>query len=253
MQQETWVLDAGNTRLKLAQAFSPQQLGLVQVLASEAELTAWAQHRSQHAKLQVGISDVRGLAPQTYQQLQALVQRLVCVSTQLQLPFVHSYQTPLTLGADRIAALAAARLFAPPAVPVAVIDAGTAITLDVLSANDVYEGGLIAPGISLRFKALNSYTGKLPLLQPDTSPEPTPLLGNSTHTCLLAGVQTGAVLQLEATLQACQVKYGPQLYVILTGGDAPLFEKRLKSTNFVAPNLVLQGIAALVLKQSDVH
>ena len=79
------------------------------------------------------------------------------------LPLKNTYETPLTLGYDRIAvAVGAITLY--PNQNVLVVDCGTAITYDVVTSDEIYLGGGISPGISLRFKSLNDYTAKLPLL-----------------------------------------------------------------------------------------
>ncbi len=80
------------------------------------------------------------------------------------IPLVNRYLTPDTLGYDRIAAAVGAYTICPGKT-VLVIDAGTAITYDIVTAGGEYLGGNISPGLGIRFKSLNKYTNRLPLLE----------------------------------------------------------------------------------------
>ncbi len=82
----------------------------------------------------------------------------------LRVPFKNLYETPKTLGVDRIA-LAAAAIEQYPKKNVLVIDAGTCITFDFINSEKEYLGGAISPGITMRYKALHNFTSKLPLLE----------------------------------------------------------------------------------------
>ena len=78
-------------------------------------------------------------------------------------PLANEYGTPETLGKDRLAGVVGARNMMPSG-PLLVIDAGTALTYDIVTAGGEYLGGAISPGLSMRFKALHTFTGRLPLL-----------------------------------------------------------------------------------------
>jgi len=108
---------------------------------------------------------------------------LLVVSAQMKLPFENSYETPETLGADRIGLVAAA-VFEYPAKNCLIIDAGSCVTYDFVSAKGQYLGGAISPGLQMRFKAMHEHTNKLPLL---TADDRFLTLGNNTHNSLLAG------------------------------------------------------------------
>jgi type III pantothenate kinase len=153
------------------------------------------------------------------------------------LPLKNHYETPETLGKDRLAAaVAAGNLF--PGSDVLVIDAGTAITYDLILGGKIYMGGGISPGLDMRFKALNAFTGKLPLVG-DISPAP--LTGSNTIDSIRSGVINGTVCEIEGIISLYQQKY-PSLEVILTGGNHYFFDKQLKIKTFAAPNLVLVGL-----------
>lgn len=155
----------------------------------------------------------------------------------LPLPIVNGYATPSTLGPDRLAAACGARQLFPSA-PCLIIDAGTSLTCDFMSEKGVYMGGAISPGVEMRFRALQSFTSKLPLVQRSNTPG---LTGDSTSSCIQSGVQMGSVFEVQGFIEAYLARY-PDVRILLTGGDAPFFEKYLKAGIFVAPNLVLIGL-----------
>ncbi len=155
----------------------------------------------------------------------------------LKLPITNLYKAP-TLGADRIAsAVAVSVLF--PAKNVLVIDAGTCINYEFVSANNEYLGGAISPGLCMRLQAMHVFTGKLPLIeQISTWPD---LIGNDTNTSMLSGAINGMANEIEGFINLYSSQY-EDLNVVLTGGDGAFFAKSLKNKNFVAPNLVLTGL-----------
>lgn len=166
-----------------------------------------------------------------------LLDLLIELDENTPVPVEVSYRTPDTLGKDRLAAVcgAAAKY---PGKNVLVIDAGTALTFDFLTSGKVYLGGSISPGINLRFKALHTFTGKLPLVQ---EREPLQLTGNDTATSIISGVINGAVAEVQGMIEDYRNHY-PDVSVIITGGDATYFDKKLKSDIFAHPNLVLDGL-----------
>ena len=169
--------------------------------------------------------------------LETRLERFFFFDDQVRLPIRIKYQTPETLGRDRIAVAVGANFLQPQA-DILVIDAGTAITYEVIEAPGVYLGGNISPGMTTRFRALNRYTKRLPLV---SNKENVPLLGTSTKSAILAGVVNGISYEMDGYIDELSKKY-PCLYVFLTGGHAFYFEKRLKNTIFAVLNLVLIGL-----------
>ncbi len=163
-------------------------------------------------------------------------------------PVVNKYATPETLGKDRLAGVVGARQLMP-ACNILVIDAGTAITYDLITEAGEYLGGGISPGISLRYKALHTFTGRLPLLDYYDDAQ---LIGDDTATCIHSGVLNGAVAEMEGIIQNYQSVY-PGLKIILTGGDHNYFDKRLKIKTFAAPNLVLEGLNLILNFNIETH
>jgi type III pantothenate kinase len=153
------------------------------------------------------------------------------------LPVKVKYATPETLGVDRLAAACGAlQLF--PSEPCLVIDMGTCINYEVLDGDAVYWGGIISPGVSMRFKAMHTFTARLPLIEPVADVK---LIGNSTQTCMQSGVMNGILEEMKGIVNQLRLKY-PNIRVILCGGDAGLFENQLKDSIFAAPELVLLGL-----------
>jgi type III pantothenate kinase len=162
--------------------------------------------------------------------------RLVILTHNSKLPFSIAYQTPETLGTDRIAAIAGAYKTYPGSVAL-VIDAGTAITYDFLDG-DTYKGGNISPGIDMRFRALNIFTGRLPLLSRSddfTSP------GTNTSDAIIAGVVTGVVYEINEYIRTFEEKH-KDLKVIITGGDGLFLKERISEKNIYLPDIVIDGL-----------
>ena len=163
--------------------------------------------------------------------------RCINFTHQTPVPVNNNYLTPETLGLDRLAAVVGAH-FLYPKKPVLVIDTGTAITYDLIEADGTYPGGVISPGLQMRFKAMHHFTKRLPLLQPNAE---TPVTGDSTESCMQSGGLNGAIFEVEGFISWYRAKY-QGLITVVTGGDATIFEKHLKSKIFAVPELVLRGL-----------
>ena len=145
--------------------------------------------------------------------------RYVRLSHVTPLPIGIDYATPHTLGTDRIATAVAAWELNPEA-PSLVVDAGTAATIDVVDAKGNFCGGNIVAGLATRLKALNRYTGALPLVDAQGD---VPQWGYDTVTALRSGAVLGLVAEIEATAQRIMTRWQcAQPVIFLTGGDAPL-------------------------------
>ena len=139
------------------------------------------------------------------------------------LPFKVEYSTPETLGVDRVAAAAGAiHIYGGNAL---IVDAGTAVTADIVSG-DRYLGGNISPGLRLRFRSLNAFTAKLPLVRPEGELN---LWGHDTESAILSGVVGGLVAEIAGTFYEVKKIYN-DIKLIMTGGDAdflkPLVEEK---------------------------
>ncbi len=164
------------------------------------------------------------------------------VNALIKLPFESKYETMNTLGADRICAICGALQKSKS--PILVIDAGTAITYDYLSDKNEYLGGAISPGMRLRFKTLNDYTHLLPLLE---TQENFNFIGSSTKKCILSGVQSGFIFEIEGMINRYKLFSSENLNVFLTGGDSIFFQNNSNSNAYIFdPYLVLRGIHSLI-------
>lgn len=233
------VIDIGNTFTKLA-LFSGKEMHAYTV-AKGISLQAVKDFCLQDAEIGHAIvSSVRDVPPEVMAYLQSQT-RLLEMSAHLKLPFTNAYLTPATLGKDRLAAVAGAQgRF--PGHDVLCLDAGTALTYDLLTAGGQYKGGGISPGIHLRYKALHHFTGRLPLIERE---DDAALVGNSTGHSIASGVLNGILAEVEGIVGQYAANY-PGIKVLMTGGDHLYFVKRLKVKTFAAPNLVLEGLNLLL-------
>jgi type III pantothenate kinase len=155
-------------------------------------------------------------------------------------PFTNHYTTPNTLGIDRMV-LAAGAVIEYPNQNILIIDAGTCVTYDFITNKKEYLGGAISPGLNMRYKALNDYTAKLPLLENNT---PDNFIGNSTSQSIHSGVVNGLCYEIEGFISEFSVK-NEQFIIILTGGDAIFLANRFKSTIFADENFLLKSLHLL--------
>ncbi|MBR4793674.1 MAG: type III pantothenate kinase [Bacteroidaceae bacterium] len=162
------------------------------------------------------------------------------LTSDIPIPLKNAYSSPATLGMDRLAAAVGAWSLKPDN-DLLVVDAGTAVTFDFVSADGTYKGGNIAPGISLRLKSLHEHTGALPLV---SARGDTPMFGSDTETAIRSGVINGLRHELDGYISELRSIY-PSLLVFLTGGDAEFFDIKAKSSTFAVPDLVLSGLARI--------
>ncbi len=161
------------------------------------------------------------------------------------LPFAMRYETPDTLGADRVAAAVGAWHLAGrrPDQAAVVIDAGTAVNFEVVRGDGAYIGGIIAPGPELMRRSLNAGTAQLPLIP---LVDPAGVTGASTEKALQSGVMNGFLSMTRGLLAGLLAEEASGAYVAATGGWAAWLADRLAGIDEVRPDLVLEGVAALV-------
>ncbi len=158
------------------------------------------------------------------------------------LPFKNKYQTPQSLGNDRMAVAAAAQALFPKRNSL-IINCGTCITYDFINASNQYLGGSISPGVEIRLKALNHFTQRLPLIKVEHY---TGLIGADTKSSILSGVINGVTEEIKGTISAYESKY-KNLNVVLTGGDSDYLAKHIKNCTFtLQPHLTLLGLQIIL-------
>ena len=231
-------IDIGNSRTKVA-FFEVNKLMHEQIIDNENQWHALIKNfKPQYAVM----SAVGAGADAVSAILSALKVSLLQVNYQTPFPFTINYNTPQTLGMDRVAAIAAAQ-FLYPNKNCLVIDAGTCITYDFISTNRSYQGGAIAPGMHMRLQAMHEFTHKLPL--PNLN-WPEDFEGKSTEQSLLSGVCIGVADEINGRIARYTERYG-QLQVIICGGNSHLLAKHIKNNIFAAPSLVLMGLNQILL------
>jgi len=158
--------------------------------------------------------------------------------------FENHYQSPSSLGLDRIAAISGALAHFPKE-NCLVVNAGTCLTFDFVDDQKRYYGGGISPGYSMRVKALNTFTSKLPLINQTPNAEPD-YMGKTTSECMHAGVYWGMIHEVMGFINQYGKDYS-DIKIILAGGDGNFLDTHLKNTIFAhqikwMPDLVLIGL-----------
>ena len=161
-------------------------------------------------------------------------ENVAVLTSEMPVPLTIDYKTPQTLGADRVAAAVGATVINPGKTSL-VVDIGTAVTYDVVTADGRFIGGNIAPGIGMRLRALNAFTQRLPLIE---SKGETPLWGKTTEEAMRAGAVNGVIGEILYYMS--QLPEGASL--ILTGGWGSDMAKLLPIKCVAKPCLVSIGL-----------
>ena len=230
------VVDVGNTLVKLA-VYQEDELLKKKTFIRQDFLKNLEEIHQSHPKIENALlSSVAKTPAMALQKLEERYNLLILDQDTPQI-FKNLYATPKTLGHDRIALVsAAARQF--PDKNVLVIDAGSCITYDFKNDQNEYMGGAISPGVQMRFNAMNTFTERLPLLEPE---EEVKLVGNSTKNSMQAGVIYGVTAEIDGMISSYRAQ-NKDLTIILTGGDAQILCKRLKNSIFANSNFLLEGL-----------
>ena len=234
------VIDIGNTQIKLA-LFSDRKLVTKQVYTS-AEIPSVI--KSLFTKYDIRDTILSSVTKTNLELLKLLESKngVVCFDEYTKIPIENLYQTPKTLGKDRLAnAIGASQLFKNE--HVLCIDIGTCIKFDIITKLGHYLGGSISPGVNMRFQSLNVFTAKLPLIERKDNPD---LIGTTTNSSIQSGIQWGIEKEIDGTITEYHRQY-PQLKVVLTGGDHIHFAKALKNSIFARPNLTLEGLNEVLI------
>jgi len=232
------LIDISNSFVKLAFA-TTQKIGKPARLQT-GKLTAAALRRILR-RHKVGTIVVSSVVPKKNKAITAAAgsTRVLFLNPKLDLGVGIDYPTPRSIGADRLAnAVAVAQLYGSPAI---VVDFGTAVTFDVVSAAGNYVGGVIAPGLEVMTNYLYQRTALLPKL---TLSEPPRAIGKTTRDAMMSGAvfgYRGLVREILARLTAENFrKRKPRL--VATGGYAQLIARKLPEIEAVHPNLTLEGL-----------
>jgi type III pantothenate kinase len=232
------LIDAGNSRLKAALYSNGQKIQFWEFLN---ENLSGAKHQIGNPEPDaILISSTHG----NEEEIQSWFPgQKVFVLDHRQYSRIHwAYPNPGHMGKDRLAAIIGGSILYPEK-NICVADSGTCLTLDFLKYGEKHLGGVISPGLKMRFQAMHQFTRKLPLVSEN---EMVDALGFTTETCMASGAVLGIVSEIEYHLQALEQKESEPFHLILTGGNAIFLAQRLKRSNFVAPDLVFQGMNAVL-------
>ncbi len=235
------VLDIGNSRVKYA-VYDPSGSLAETFVTDRPEVATLDRIGEKYPDLTGSIlSSTRTGTQETEAWLSARTGRFIRFSAETPVPVKNGYATPHTLGLDRLAAAVGAAVRFPGE-ECLVVDLGTAITVDRLTGEGTFLGGNISPGVGMRFRSLHEYTDRLPLMEltdADTG------WGTSTSEALVAGVVRGIAYEIEGYVREVLRENG-KVRIIFTGGDGIFFAKRVKYPIFVWPEMILDGLNAVI-------
>ena len=229
-ENQVLVIDAGNTSVKVA-VFNNGKL----TDAQRIDYTAFNSYTEGNYSEKTIISSV--LSKEKTNDLSLKFDSPLIVGSSTKIPITIEYTSKNTLGIDRIcnAVFAASQIKEGVAV---VIDIGTCVKFDLVDSNKNYLGGSISPGIDLRYKSLNDYTGNLPLLD---KKEKAPLVGTDTKSSIHSGVINGIKAEIHRLMEQYSSQFN-DLTFFVTGGDARYFDLESKNGIFADENLTLKGL-----------
>lgn len=235
-------IDQGNTAVKVSVVDDGKIVDSVRMSAPSLEQTEMLLEKWNIDG--VVYCSVAGLDVRFAESLRMMLsQPLLVLGHATPLPIKVDYASPRTLGLDRVAAAAGAvSIYGPEAMLVA--DAGTALTLDVIDGKGAFRGGNISPGIALRFRALHSFTGRLPLVEAEGE---VPVFGSDTVSAIRAGAVNGIVAEINSAVSHAVEMYGARR-AVLTGGDAEYLLPRLDSSETeinIQPDLIAIGLYSI--------
>jgi type III pantothenate kinase len=229
------VIDIGNTQTKIA-LFDKSEHQKTEILvdfSNELFLNVVFSHKEINSII---VSSVKNL-DLDFDQIRSRNIFVIEFNEKMPLPIINNYKSSKTLGKDRLAA-AVGGYFLFQNEQVLVIDAGTCIKYDFVDSLGNYEGGAISPGILMRFKALNTFTDKLPLVAMSDFEN---LIGTTTEESILSGVLNGVIAEVDGVIDKYKLKFG-NLKIVFSGGDMNYFDNRLKNSIFAFPNIVVFGL-----------
>jgi len=234
------VIDIGNTQVKFA-VFSNKKI-LKTIIEDELNPAVVDRLKKEYPDLKQAISCSVGNTDKNIgDMLKNKFDLFIEMGPQTPIPIENLYETKETLGPDRIAAAVGANSLFPSS-NLLVIDAGTAITYDLVDENNRYLGGNISPGLEIRFKALHEFTKKLPLIE---RADDFPIIGKTTEEAIRSGVQSGIISEMDAMIEKIKDRW-IDCKTILTGGDCFFFDEKLKNTIFVMFELTLLGLNRII-------
>lgn len=256
-------IDGGNSRLKVTLFPIDGSAPEVRVFPGEKsdDLLAYIEESRAEMGAMAYVGHVDSRLLETLRRV--LNDKFLLITSSTPLPINISYPQPETLGIDRKAtAVAAAAEY--PGERCLVIDAGSAVTCDLVT-DEGFVKGSISPGLAMRFRALNAFTAQLPEVAVPGNSVILPVLANSTDGAILSGVTLGFLNEVLADILTLGVELNGVQRVIVTGGDASLICSRLydmpmlpsqrKALDEISivhdPHLLSKGVRAIYLHHEN--
>ncbi|MBR4964751.1 MAG: type III pantothenate kinase [Alistipes sp.] len=234
------IVDIGNSRSKIvvSDRYSVVYDAVVESVDKDFIASIFADYPAIDRAI---VASTRGDAQGVCTMLQEYVSKVVCFDPKsTPVPIANRYNTPHTLGADRLAAAVGAWAMYPDS-DIMIVDFGTAITIDYV-IDGAFVGGNISPGVTTRFRALADYTACLPLCHPtDQELE----YGRTTIEAIEQGVMRGVEHEIRGYVEAFS-KENERKCIIFTGGDAKYFVKRIKNAIFADCEPVVYGLTRIL-------
>jgi type III pantothenate kinase len=232
------LIDISNSFTKLALA-TARKISKPSRIPTQNLRTSLLQHSLRRRKIDMVV--VSSVVPRKNAAVRAAAKgkKILWLTPRVKLGVGIDYPNPKAIGADRLAnAAAVAALYGSPAI---VVDFGTAVTFDIVSAQRKYIGGVIAPGLEAMTNFLYQRTALLPKL---SLKEPRSAVGRSTMEAMRAGAVIGYRGLVREIIGRIKAERFPRqkVHVIATGGYADLIAKRLGEIDSVHPNLTLEGL-----------
>ena len=240
-------IDWGNSRVKAAVFNNENQLVELQRFSEDGAREGIAAMIAEHNPAKGILCSVTDASAGIEPMLKENMRALVVMNNNTPVPIMNAYTSPGTLGVDRLAMAVAAHI-ANPNNNNLVICLGTCITYNFIQKNKTFRGGAISPGLHMRLSAMHHLTNKLPDVKPEGD---LLLLGYDTETCMRSGAVFGMAAEIDGIVSEYAAQY-PDFNAVLTGGDVPFFEGKLKSKIFADPNLLMKGLN-IILKHNAPH
>lgn len=231
-------IDAGNSRVKTG-VFDGRKMVEIQSFES---VNAW-QLQEIFEKFNIRhsiITNTRDLTEELRQFLEKSGTLLLTESTKL--PISNLYETPETLGRDRLAGAIAAYM-SQPGIHHLIFDLGTAMTINYVNQNGEFMGGNISPGFEMRLKAMHHFTDKLPLVSFDNEPT---MFGVNTRSALSNGALHGVIAEVQYYTAIFSQQFEP-LQATITGGNSDFIHHYLDDSYVINPDLVTLGLNEILL------
>jgi type III pantothenate kinase len=244
---EFLLIDVSNSFTKLAFA-SGSRIGRASKMATPI-LTAERIARILHGR-DAATLVVSSVVPKKNREIKRAAgnRKVIWLTSRSRLNVRINYPNPKSIGADRLAnAVAVAKLYGTPAI---VIDFGTAVTFDIVAADNAYIGGVIAPGLEAMTNFLYHRTALLPRI---SLREPRSAIGKSTNQAMLAGAIFGYRGLVREILQriTAEKSWKARVRIVATGGYAKLIARKLPEVERVHENLTLEGLRLVGCMNSD--